>query len=230
MSANFLQRYVFHNFGLKLLSLAVAFVLWFAVTREPVAEVAINVPIEFHNAPENLEISSETIPQVQVRLRGPVRTVRELAPSEVHAVIDLQGARPPERTYDLNPARITVPRDVEVVLTVPSQFRVEFDTRMTKQVEVRPRVLGSFATGFRIENVIAEPSRMTITGPAKHVAAVESVSTDPVDASGVVGHDTFRTHAYVNDPMVRFVGASEVIVTVATSKTRTQLAPATSGR
>lgn len=220
MPANFVRKYVFHNFGLKLLSVAVAVGLWLAVTREPVAEVALNVPIEFHNAPETFEISSETIPQVQVRVRGPVRTVRELAPSEVHAVIDLSGARPPERTYDLNPARIVVPRDVEVVQVVPSQFRVEFDARLSKQVEVHPRVLGTFATGYGIETVASDPKYMTIIGPAKHVSTVDSVSTDPVDASGVVGHDTFRTHAYINDPMVRFVGPSEVRVTVMTRRER----------
>ena len=214
------QRYIWHNFALKLLSVAVATGLWLAVAREPVAEVALNVPIEFHNSPENLEISSENIPQVQVRIRGPVRTVRELAPSEVHAIIDLEGAKPPERTYDLNPSRITVPKDVDVVQVVPSQFRVEFDVRMTRQVEVHPRVLGAFAAGFRIENVSVEPKMMTIVGPAKHVAAVDSVSTDPVDASGLVGHDIFRTHAYVNDPMVRFVGPNEVRVIVDTEKPR----------
>ena len=46
---DFLRKYVFHNFGLKLLSLAVAVLLWMAITRDPVAEVALNVPIEFHN-------------------------------------------------------------------------------------------------------------------------------------------------------------------------------------
>ena len=222
---DFVRRHVANNLGLKIVSLGIAVLLWLAVTREPAAEIAFNVPIEFRNAPEKLEISSETIPQVQVRVRGPVRTVRDLAPSEVHAVIDLAGAKPPERTYDLNPARITVPRDVEVVQVVPSQFRVEFDTRLTRQVEVHPRVLGTFATGFRIASVITTPKLMTIVGPAKHVRAVESVSTDPVDASGVVGADNFLTHAYVNDPMVRFLGPSEVRVTVSMTQRATAGTP-----
>ena len=37
--------------------------LWLAVARDPVAEVAVEVPIEFRNIPENLEISSESIPR-----------------------------------------------------------------------------------------------------------------------------------------------------------------------
>ncbi|MGZ4817878.1 MAG: CdaR family protein, partial [Terriglobales bacterium] len=188
---DFLRKYVFHNFGLKLLSLVVAVLLWLAVTRDPVAEIALNVPIEFHNTPEHLEISSETIPQVLVRVRGPVREVRDLSPSEVHAIIDLARVQPGERTYDLAPRHIRVPDGVEVVQAVPSQIRINFDRRESRQVEVKPRVIGTFASGYRIEKVVPVPQSVTIVGPAGHVEAVETAITDPVDASGVVGVATF---------------------------------------
>jgi YbbR domain-containing protein len=217
---DFLRKYVFHNFGLKLLSLAVAVLLWMAVTRDPVAEVALNVPVEFHNAPEHLEISSETIPQVMVRVRGPVREVRVLTPSEVHAVIDLANVQPGERTYDLSPRRINVPDTLQVVQAVPSQIRINFDKRATRQVEVKPRVIGTFASGYRIEKVTPIPQLVTIVGPATHVNGVESAITDPVDASGVVGVATFSTHAYVSDPLVRLADPSPIRVTVTTEKAK----------
>ncbi len=215
---DFLRKYVFHNFGLKLLSLVVAVLLWMAVTRDPTAEIALNVPIEFHNAPEHLEISSETIPQVQVRVRGPVRELRDLSPSEVHAVIDLANTQPGERTYDLAPKRIHVPDGITVVQAVPSQVRISFDTRATRQVEVKPRVIGTFASGYRIEKVTPEPQKVTIVGPAGHVNEVETAITDPVDASGVVGTATFVTHAYVSDPLVRLADPNPIRVTVTTEK------------
>jgi YbbR domain-containing protein len=211
---NFLRKHVFHNLGLKIFSLAVAVLLWVAVTRDPVAEVAINVPLEFHNSPEHLEISSETIPQVQVRVRGPVRVVRELSPAEVHAIVDLSNAGKGERTYNLSPSGIRVPDYVQVVQVVPSQVRVSFDARATKQVPVKPRVIGTFASGYRIAEVVANPKMVTIVGPAKHVDAVESAITDPVDASGVVQQTTFLTHAYISDPLVRLADPSPIKVTV----------------
>ena len=215
---DFLRKYVFHNFGLKLLSLAVAVLLWMAVTRDPVAEVAINVPVEFQNAPEHLEISSETIPQVQVRMRGPVREVRELSPADVHAVIDMANVQPGERTYDLATRGIHVPSGIQVVQTVPAQIRVSFDKRETREVEVKPRVIGTFATGYRIESVTPSPPKVTIVGPSTHVKSVETAITDPVDASGVVGTATFVTHAYVSDPLVRLADPSPIRVTVTTEK------------
>jgi YbbR domain-containing protein len=215
---DFLRKYVFHNFGLKVVSLIAAILLWFAVTREPLAEVAISVPVEFHNSPEHLEISTEAIPQVQVRVRGPVREVRDLTASEVHAVIDLEQAKPGERTYDLNPRRIRVPDGIEVVQAVPSQMRLTFDASLARQIEVKPRVIGTFAFGYRIEQVSVTPTMITIVGPAKHVQGVEAAVTDPVDATGVVGSATFITHAYVADPLVRLADPNPIHVTVTTQK------------
>ena len=215
---DFLRKHVFHNFGLKLLSLAVAVLLWMAVTRDPVIEIPISVPVEFHNAPEHLEISSESIPQVLVRVRGPVREVRLLTSSEVHAVIDLANVQPGECTYDLAPKRIHVPDGLQVVQAVPSQIRISFDRRATRQVEVKPRVIGTFATGYRIEKVTPMPQSVTIVGPAGHVNNVEAAITDPVDASGVVGTATFSTHAYVSDPLVRLADPNPIRVTVTTEK------------
>ncbi|MGI9101007.1 MAG: CdaR family protein [Terriglobales bacterium] len=217
---SFFRQHVVHNFGLKLVSLIIAALLWMAVAREPVAEVAINVPIEFHNAPEHLEISSEAIPSVQVRVRGPVRTVRELAPADVHAIIDMANAQPGERTYDLAPARIHVPDTVQVMQAVPSQIRVSFDTRLTKEVEVKPRVIGTFASGYRIASVTAVPASVRIVGPSTHVRSTDTAITDPVDASGVVGTATFTTHAYLSDPLVRMMDSAPIKVTVVTEKSR----------
>jgi len=215
---DFIQRWVLHNFGLKLISLALAVGLWLAVARDPIAEVAVEVPIEFHHIPENLEISSENIPQGQIRVRGPERLVRRLQPSDVHAEIDLMGAKPGERTFDLSSHQIRQPHGFEVVQVVPSQFRLTFDTRLTRQVEVHPRVVGTFAPGYGIGRVVVDPPAITISGPQKRVQAVESAITDPVDVSGTMERGTFVTHAYVSDPLVQVVQAGSIRVTVIMEK------------
>jgi YbbR domain-containing protein len=213
---DFFRRHILNNIGLKILSLAIAVLLWLAVAREPKAEVAITVPIEFTNAPDNLEISSETVPQVMVRERGPAGTVHVLGPADVHAVIDLRAASPGEHTYDLAPNKIRAPRDVETIQVIPSQFRISFDKRANKRVPVQARVIGSTAPGFRLGEVKVEPDYVNIAGPEKRVNSVESVITDPVDASGVMGSASFSTHVYVADPLVRLASPSTVRVTVTT--------------
>jgi YbbR domain-containing protein len=221
---DFLHRYVLHNLGLKLISLALAVGVWLAVARDPVAEVAVEVAIEFHNIPQNLEISSENIPRAQIRLRGPERVVRRLQTSDVYAEIELSGLKPGERTFDLTAQQIHEPAELEVVQVVPSQLHLAFDTRFARQVPVQPRVVGSFAPGYGIEQIAVDPPNITINGPQKHVEAVESAITDPVDVSGAISRVTFLRHAYVSDPLIQVANPDPVRVTVVMQK-----APVTGG-
>jgi diadenylate cyclase len=218
---DFLRRNVLHNLGLKLLAIALAVGLWLAVARDPVAEVAVDVPIEFHNIPENLEISSENIPRAQVRVRGPRRTVRRLQSTDISADIELGGVKPGERTFDLTADQIHQPNDLEVVQIVPSEFHLTFDTRLTRQVPVHPRVVGNFAADRKIASVLAEPSTVTISGPQRRVEAVEAAITDPVDASGTMDRASFVRHAYVSDPLVQVMNSNPVRVTVIMEKAGT---------
>jgi diadenylate cyclase len=211
---DFLRRYVFANFGLKLLSLALAVGLWLAIARDPIAEVEVTVPIEFHRIPGNLEISSMNIPEAQVRVRGPERAIHQLHAADVHVELDVAGVKPGERTFDLTAQQVHQPRDLEVVQVVPSQVRLSFDTGLTRQVEVRPRVIGTFAGTRRIARIIADPSTVLVSGPRQHVEAVDAATTDPVDASGTLSRGTFVTIAYVSDPLVHVVRPTPIHVIV----------------
>jgi len=215
----FFKRYVLHNFSLKVLSLLMATGLWFLIApdEEP-AEVALRAPIVFQNVPPHLEISSESIPEAQIRVRGPERTIRQLQANEVHAEIDLANVKPGERTFDLTSQQVRHPRDVSVVQVVPSQLHLAFDTSLMREVEIHPRVTGSFADGEQITKVEADPPRITITGPRRHVEKVDAATTDPVDATGTRGRGVFTTNVYVPDPLVQVVQLTSIRITVTVEK------------
>jgi YbbR domain-containing protein len=213
-----LRSYVLDNLGLKIFSLLFAVALWLIVARDPIAEVAITVPIEFHHVPENLDINSENIPTAQVRVRGAARLVHGLRPEEVHVEVDLAGAKPGERTFDLTAQQVHQPTDLQVVQVVPSQFRISLDSVLTRTVEVRPRVTGNFASGLRIARIEVSPSAVTISGPRSRVEKVESATTDPIDASGVVTNQAFSANVYVSDPLIQIVHPVPVHVTIIMDK------------
>jgi YbbR domain-containing protein len=213
------RRYVLHNLGLKILSLLLAGGLWFLISPdEQPAEVAVRAPIVFQHVPPNLEISSDSIPEAQIRVHGPERVIRQLQANEVHAEIDLADAKPGERTYDLTSQLVRHPSDVQVGPVIPSQLHLAFDTRSSREVEVHPRVTGNFADGEQIVKVEADPPRIRITGPRHHVENVDSATTDPVDATGTRGSAVFTTNVYVPDPLVQVVQTTSIRVTVLVQK------------
>jgi YbbR domain-containing protein len=218
MSA-FLRRWVLHNFWLKVLSLLIATGLWLAISPDQeLAEVAVRVPIEFQHVPAHLEISSITIPEAQIRVRGPERLIRGLRSTDIHAELELGDAKPGERTFDLTAQQIRHDRELHVVQVVPGQVHLSFDTRLTRDVEIHARVTGNFVAGEQIGKVVVDPERISITGPKHHVEMVDAATTDPVDASGTRTQATFVTNVYVPDALVQVVQSTPVRVTVIMEK------------
>lgn len=215
----FLRQYVFHNFGLKILSLLLATGLWFMISRdEQPAEVAVRAPVVFQNVPADLEFSSESIPETQIRVRGPERVIRHLGASDVQAEIDLSGTKPEQRTFELTPHQVRHPREVTVMQIVPSQLELHFDTRLTREVPIDANVTGRFPDGWDIVSKKADPDRVTITGPSHHVERVDRATTDPVNATGTTGTGVFTTNVYVPDPLVQVEKAVPVRVTIVVKK------------
>lgn len=214
-----LRRWVLHNFWLKVLSLLIATALWMAIApeQEP-AEVEVRVPIEFQHVPAHLEISSITIPEAQIRVRGPESLIRNLRAADIHAELELADAKAGERTFDLTAQQIRHARELHVVQVVPGQVHMSFDTRLTREVEIHPRVTGNFVEGEQIGKILVDPEKITITGPQHHVEQVDAATTDPVDVTGTTSHATFVTMVYVPDPLVQVVNPAPVRVTVIMQK------------
>jgi diadenylate cyclase len=211
---SFFHRIFVHNIGLKVVSLLLAVGLWLVVARDPIAEVEMHVPVEFHNLPDNLEVDSANFTEAQIRVRGPERVIHRLQPEDVRADIDLTEVRSGEQTFDLTARHVHVPQELEVVQIIPGQFHLSFDNRATRMVEVRPRVTGNFASGMRVAQVVADPNTVMITGPRRRIDAVEAATTDPVDVSGAMTRATFVTQAYVPDPLIQVVHHIPIRVTV----------------
>jgi len=71
---------------------------------------------------------------------------------------------------------------------------------------------------------VVQPAAVTISGPQKRVALVESATTDPVDVSGAMTRVSFVRHAYVPDPLIQVMDSNPVRITVIMQKV-----PAASG-
>jgi YbbR domain-containing protein len=215
---DFFRKYVLNNLPFKLVALAIAILLWLAVGRDSSIEIPMTVPVEFQHAPSSLEFTSDYPFQAQVTLSGPEHLLQEVRPSQVHVLLDLEGAGPGEQTFDLSPGQVHVPHNVKVVQVMPAQFHINFDYSEKRTVPVQPRVIGTLLSGYEMKQPVADPPQVTIIGPERRVNSITSAMTDPVDATGIVGSATFTTHAYVSDPLVRVLAPHSIHVTVTTEK------------
>jgi hypothetical protein len=120
----FLQTYVLANAGLKLLALAISFLLWTTYTSEPFAEVGYQVPLEFTSMPRHLEMSGDLPTLVHVRVRGRSALLRRMVVADISLRVDMKNGKEGTSQIRITPDMVNAPYGATVVQVSPSQFQV----------------------------------------------------------------------------------------------------------
>ena len=177
-----LSRILFRNPGTKLLALAIACATWFVLSgqrRERISERSYRIPLSVVNVPAGTMIVSPLPDAVDVRMRGAFTPLRSLEPGKLEAVIDLADAVPGEKRYPLAPGDINVPQEVEVIAIAPAEIRFVLDAVAEKTVPIVAEITGEPAPGAHLDEVAAEPRSARIIGPAKTLARIVTLPTEP---------------------------------------------------
>lgn len=174
----------FRHFGLKVVAIALATLLWLSVAGEHVVERIMRVPLEFRNIPAELEVVGDPPATVDVRLRGSSGLLSRLEGTDVVAVIDLVSARPGSRLFHIRTDEVRAPYGVEVSQVVPGTLAIELEKSGRRVVPIVPPLEGDPAPGYVVGRITAEPSTVEIRGPESRVRRLAEAITEPVTVTG----------------------------------------------
>jgi YbbR domain-containing protein len=204
----------FRHFGLKLLSVGVAVLLWLVVAGEQTVERGLRVPLELQQFPEGLELEGEPPSLVDVRVRGASGALGRISAGDLVAVLDLHAARPGRRLYQLTPEQVRTPFDVQVLQITPASIALEFESSLSRHVPVAPTIEGEPAPGYIVGKVTVEPQMVEIVGPESAVKETADAITESISVNGAQQQVTESVTVGLLDPMVRLKTAGQAIVTV----------------
>lgn len=180
-----LRKLFVEDWSLKLLSLAIALVLWLLVTgqNQPVT-AHVNVQLNFIRPPA-LEISNDPPRTVDVMLTGSRNKLDDLTTLDLVATVDISDQRAGERVLRLaDKAQIALPQGVKVDGFQPSAVPVRLEPIIERQVPIEPKLEGKPADGYEVYAVKASKGLVTLRGPESRVAALQRVPTESVWVSG----------------------------------------------
>jgi YbbR domain-containing protein len=178
------------NWVLKLMSLAFALILWFFVMGEQRLERSYAVPLELKNMPVGMMVANDIPSQIEVRISGPRTLLMNLHPEDIGISVDLKGLRPGLTTFKRLEERLDLPGPLKVTRVSPSFIDVKLEQILSKAVPIKVRLTGEPAKGYKVDQVVSEPSKVTIEGAQSEVDKVQSVPTEPVDLDGATGDFT----------------------------------------
>jgi YbbR domain-containing protein len=204
----------FRHFGLKVLSLVLAVLLWMVVAGEETVERGLRIPLELQQIPGGLEVLGDVPATVDVRVRGVSGTLSRVGPGDVVAVLDLRSARSGRRLFPLTPDQVRAPFGVEVVQFIPSTIALAFEASSSREVPIVPAVDGRPAPGYAVGEMTAEPKTVEVIGPETAVERATEVLTEPVAVTGAKSNVQQAVTLGLLDPSLRLKTARSATVTV----------------
>jgi YbbR domain-containing protein len=204
----------FRHLGLKVLSLAVALGLWFALAGEQTVERSLRVPLELRNRPEPLELVEDPPATIEVRVRGASGLLSQLSPADVVAEVDLSSARPGRRFFTMTRAQVRAPFGVDVVDVTPGTISLRFEPTLARRVPLVPVVDGDPAEGYAAGTVSVTPDTVEIAGPESAVLRLKEANTEPVSVSGARRPVHESVAIGLPDPSLRLTTPGNADVTV----------------
>src|SRR5512135_2697676 len=160
-----LRQAVTRNVALKLLSLLIAFCLWFFVNfGERDSEESLKVPLELRNIPAHLMITSPRVDFIDLRVSGPRTLLGRIDRNRLSFGLDLNGVRPGPAVFRVDVASLNLPRGVQAVRINPSQVTLEMERVGHKAVPVRLRLNGKPPPDLQIAETKVSPETVQVTG------------------------------------------------------------------
>lgn len=177
---------MFNNWGLKLISLSIAFALWFVV-------ININDPIDnksFSNVKVQL-VNTELLTdkgKVYEVLEGTnqLRSVSFDAPKSIREKIEA-GDIIAEADFNDMTSTDTVPikfvctkygNDVTNIEGNISYVKLRVEEKISKWIDVKYKLIGKVAEGHVVYDVVLDQNRLEITGPASKISEVSRAEVD----------------------------------------------------
>ena len=197
------------NLGLKLLSVALALLLWSFVHGSKIVDRALWLPLRCVNLPDSLVLIGDPPREARVQVAGPTQELalrlRFIPGSELR--IDLSRARPPFHRVTPSVSEVVLPsnsRITAVRVLEPATFDLRLDRRLERLLPVRAAFTGRLAAEYCLQDTPRViPAMVQCYGAASFVERLSEVATRPVDLDRKHGSFTQRVELVYDPKRVR---------------------------
>ncbi|MEN8375816.1 MAG: YbbR-like domain-containing protein [Gemmatimonadota bacterium] len=211
---------IVRNWALKLTALALSVALWFAVRAETTVRAPIeNIAVEVDLGVEGWVLDGPPSPDsVTVEFEGPVRELISLRIDPPRFVVPVESVEDTTFVRALDFRLLEYARGARPDLTQPVDVRpgtitLFLDRIVTRLIPVAVPLAGALPDGLRLlREPTVDPAVVQVSGPARVVNAMVSVSTLPIDL-GELSEDAV-VEAALDDAVPESVAVAPGVVRV----------------
>jgi YbbR domain-containing protein len=197
-----MRRIFLRNLHLKVIALllTLALYLWVSVDRE--VERTRYAPLRM-DIPAEMVLVNDPPDRIGVTIRGKWSDLARLESSDLDAIrVPIDPDMGSRGRIPLTPDMVELPPGLRAIGIEPNLVQFRLEKRESMTVPVRPKISGEPAEGYEVEDVSVRPSSIEVSGPAKSLEALSTITTSAIDLSGRTESFTQKVRPRIDDPLV----------------------------
>jgi YbbR domain-containing protein len=210
---SFIKNLFLRNWGLNLISLILAFVLWltFIPEEKTFSEKTLTISLETYNIPRMMELVEKPPAAIDVTIRAPNRLISQISSANVYAKLDLERASIFQQEYTLNIAMISIPAVAEVIRISPNIVNLKLERTEEIMMDVVPSIIGELKEGLKIQKMEIIPPSVPVKGPESKIKKKEKVRTSPIDISSLTQSTELEADLILPRPDLRLASSQTTV-------------------
>ncbi|MEI6155439.1 MAG: CdaR family protein [Deltaproteobacteria bacterium] len=196
-----LKKFIFKDFKLKVLSLVLASMLWFAVSYMGESKIGFSVKIGVDKLSKEFIIKKIENEEVLITVEGPVSILKGIRARDIRLTLNLSDAKEGRHVFTLQETDVQTPKGVKVEALKPDFVAIELDRIMEKRLRTIVILDKKWTGAYRIKSW--SPQYALVEGSRESLEKIHSIETIPVDGNFMAEEEIVEISLDIKDMLVK---------------------------
>jgi YbbR domain-containing protein len=198
-----LKKFIFKDFKLKVLSLVLAAMLWFAVSYMGESKIGFSVKIGVDKLGKEFIIKKIENEEVLITVEGPVSILKGIRARDIRLTLNLSDAKEGRHVFTLQETDVQTPKGIKVEALKPDFVAIELDRIIDKRLRTIVALDKKWTGVYKVKSW--SPQYAFVEGSKESLEKIYSIETIPVDGNFMANEEIIEVPLDIKDMLVKKV-------------------------
>ncbi len=195
-----------------LISLACITGIWASFSKGMETFAEFDVPVEFINPDQKMEIVSSSSSKIRLMLSGARPLINSVRPEQINVKLNLSKAVVGSNMLSITSKNILLPPGIRLKNIEPQTLSVTLDALTEKQLYIQPNWTGKLPEGLVMTQAATVPETVTVRGGGLDLQDVTTLFTEEIALGRLTESGSLTVALVPGSPSVKLKGSGEVEV------------------
>ena len=154
--------------------------IWFSFSKGMETLATHEIPVEFMNPDQKMEIISSSVSSVKLLIGGAKPLINSIKPEQINIKLNLSQAEIGVNKLSITKENIVLPPGIRLKNIDPSELDITLDAMIEKGLPIQPNWTGKLPRGLVMKEAKALPETIRVTGGGLVLSGISTIFTEQI--------------------------------------------------